>query len=130
MNGDGKFEFGSLAKDRDGRFEFENAVAWMGHSVAMFHNRFGIEDAEGIDWQRLSILVEEVGEYASCINRGNDEEKLEELADVVYVALGTLELSGEAGRKALLRVANKNNAKTHDTHEFNPETRKLVKRRR
>ena len=72
--------------------------------------------------------MEEVDEHANAINKGHPvDEVLKEMADIAYVALGTLELAGEDGVDAMLQVVDKNNSKTTATHKLNPKTGKILR---
>ena len=109
---------------------FPDAATRMADSVEGFHRHFGIEAGrDGIDFHsRLTLLMEEVGEHANAINKGHPiDEVLKEMADIAYVALGTLELAGEDGVDAMLQVVDKNNSKTTATHELNPKTGKILR---
>ena len=109
---------------------FTDAATHMADSVEGFHRHFGIEvGRDGIDFHsRLTLLMKEVGEHANAINKGHpNDEVLKEMADIAYVALGTLELAGEDGVDAMLQVVDKNNSKTTTTHELNPETGKILR---
>ena len=99
--------------------QFVEATENLARSVVAFHGRFGAEPVPLS--ARLTLLMEEVGEHARAINR-NESGALEEMADVVYIALGTLELAGEEGTAALQQVALKNNRKTPDLYEFRAGT--------
>ena len=103
------------------------AVEKLAWSIHDFHERFDCEF--GDPFSRHLLLDEEMGEVAKDINRGNDDAALEELADVVFVALGTLELARHEGIMALLNVAIKNDAKTNETHARNARTGKIERRR-
>ena len=109
---------------------FTNAATHMADSVERFHRNFGIEAGrDGIDYHsRLTLLMEEVGEHANAINKGHPvEEVLKEMADIAYVALGTLEMAGDDGAQAMMQVVDKNNSKTTTTHKLNPNTGKILK---
>ena len=105
---------------------FPKVVADFAESIREFHQRFGCEF--GSENSRLAMLHEEFNEHS--LEVGIDESKaLHELADLAFVALGTLELAGEAGIDALRVVAAKNGAKTSETHERNESTGKIQRRR-
>ena len=109
---------------------FTDAATHMADSVEGFHHHFGIKGRrDGIDYHsRLTLLMEEVGEHANAINKGHPvDEVLKEMADIAYVALGTLELAGEDGVQAMMQVVDKNNSKTTATHELNPKTGKILR---
>ncbi len=74
---------------------------------------------------RLSMLVEEIGEHAEALNKERVyPESAQEIADVLYVALGTLFLMDSkgdqayAGTEAVRWVTAKNNQKTPATHHM------------
>ena len=85
----------------------------LAEEVENFHNRF--PEQEQTPSERVSMLTEEVGEYAQAVNKGDLGKAHEELADVIFVALGTLQ---KANAEAWLdRVREKNERKTTKTHE-------------
>ena len=107
-------------------------------SVYDFHKRFGLEpwdipytDDEYLSKlrERLALLMEELGEVAKDLNRGNVMDGVAEVADVAFVALGILYSTGSLGGGAAKAVALKNDAKTHTTHYFDRQTGKIIKRR-
>ena len=79
------------------------------------------------DATQLAILIEEVGELARAILRGDRESASNEWADVLFVVL-KLPLICNLDQSAMKTVAEKNNAKTTLTHYTNSEG-KVVKRR-
>lgn len=56
------------------------------------------------------------------------ERAAHELADIMYVLLGTLEHAGQTGIDALAAVVAKNDAKTEATHMLHPVTGKVVRK--
>ena len=85
---------------------FTDAATQMADSVERFHRHFSIEAGrDGINYHsRLTLLMEEVGEHANAINKGHPvHEVLQEIVDIAYVALGTLELAGEDGAQAMMQ---------------------------
>ena len=100
-------------------------------AIVNFHSRFNCEFGLSID--RWNMLFEETKEYRDEIKANSSyttptEAELEEVADVAFVALGTLHLAKEAGILALDKVARKNNSKNETTHFKNSETGKITKR--
>ena len=113
--------------------EFSIAASIFAGSIENFHIRFDCE--LGTSKERYDILAEEFREYfaEALLNtvKGNEEfseAELEELADVAFVALGTLHLAGKAGIDALIEVMLKNNGKTWDTHFRSTETGKITRK--
>ena len=119
------------------RQEFLESVTLIAGSVYDFHNRFGIP-AISINGSsdaafdrlrtRLAFLIEESGEHSRELNQGNLRNASEELADVAFVAMGTLLELNELGAQACQTVAAKNNGKTQETHYFDAGSGKLIKR--
>ena len=102
-------------------------------SIKSFHERLPCELSDL--HKRLKIVQSEMEEAkleADALLSGGDELNyrlfLEEMADVSFLALGTLELAGEEGRRALRIVTRKNNAKTPETHYKDPKEGKWVRR--
>ena len=121
------------------RSEFTSSVSQMAGAVYDFHERFGLsaveartapEEALAKLRTRLSLLIEEVGEHATELNRGNLNEAMAELADVAFVVLGTLLVLDESGRDASHQVTVKNNGKTAESHALSQSSGKLVRRPR
>ena len=118
--------------------DFVNASAELADSIASFHERFDVtllehrkpEEVTQILQERISIFVEELGEHAKEVNKGNWLLAAQEMADIAFVALGTLEVMGLTGAVAMRSIAEKNNAKTHETHEFNYETGKILRKQK
>ena len=96
-------------------------------SVQDFHRRFGIPNTPLPE--RLGLLMEEVGEHAGELNRGNDTEAVKELIDVLYIAMGSLDMiDPETAKAALRETAAKNNAKTLDNYVFRHGLGKVIRR--
>ena len=119
------------------REEFVAAVAEMAASVFDFHQRFDVpsiarlpQDPDGLAVlrSRLAFLVEETGEHAKELNRGELGDASTEMADVAFVAMGTLLVLDRLGGEALRSVAAKNNAKTLETHLVDETSGKLVRK--
>ena len=119
------------------REEFVGAAARLAGSVYDFHARFdipNINDKTPADdvfprlCTRLAFLMEETGEHARELNQGCLDRAADEMADVAFVALGTLLELDTSGAKACLAIANKNDKKTLQTHMVEPSSGKLVRR--
>ena len=72
--------------------------------------------------------MEEVGEHAAELNRAELDLAAEEMADVAFVAMGTLMELNALGASACREVADKNDKKTLQTHMVEPSSGKLVRR--
>ena len=121
------------------REEFVAAVSRLAESVFDFHSRFEIpnlsvndpaEDALPRLCTRLSFLAEEIGEHARELNQGVLDRAAGEMADVAFVAMGTLLELDTVGLRACNEVAIKNDRKTLQTHMVEPSSGKLVKKAR
>jgi len=115
--------------------DFVHAVRTLAVSVDEFHRRFeidriapssSVEDTLDALRQRLSLLDEEVGEYARALNRGDMEDASKEAVDVAYIALGTIHRLGSAGVDACREVARKNDAKSPSAYSKRPATGKVL----
>ena len=96
------------------------------------HARFGLQAepdmSQYVMRNRLALLLEELGEHTAALNRDMEERAVKKLVDMLYVTLGTLELVDEnLVGSALSAVADKNNAKTEETHRYHPDSGKLVR---
>ena len=119
------------------RQEFVEAVSRLAESVYDFHARFdipNINDKTPSDdifprlCTRLAFLMEEVGEHAAELNRAELDLAAEEMADVAFVAMGTLIELNALGATACRKVADKNDKKTLQTHTVEPSSGKLIRR--
>lgn len=119
------------------RDEFTAAVSRLAESVYDFHCRFDIpninankSDASAVPrlCARLAFLMEEVGEHARELNIGALDDAAAEMADVAFVAIGTLLELNALGVSASIQVANKNDKKTLQTHFIEEASGKLVRR--
>ena len=119
------------------REEFVTAVSRLAGSVYDFHDRFDIpnlNDKSHYDdpfprlCTRLAFLMEETGEHAKELNQGVLDRAVDEMADVAFVAMGTLLEMDSLGAIACREVANKNDKKTLQTHMVEPSSGKLIKR--
>ena len=119
------------------REDFVSAVSRLAESVYDFHARFDIpnlNDKTPADdvfprlCTRLAFLMEEVGEHAAELNRAELDLAAEEMADVAFVAMGTLMELNSLGVSACRKVADKNDKKTLQTHMVEPSSGKLVRR--
>ena len=109
----------------------------MAGSVFDFHQRFDVpsfdqlsQDPDGLALlrSRLAFLVEETGEHAKELNKGELGDASVEMADVAFVAMGTLLVLDRMGNDAMRSVAAKNNAKTSETHRVDKTSGKLVRK--
>ena len=119
------------------RDDFILSISELAKSVYDFHERFSVPTVDTISnpdeslskiSERVPLLIEEIGEHAKALNKGDLVESILELADVAYVVLGTLLILDNAGKNASEKVAKKNNLKTNDTHIRVESSGKLVKR--
>ena len=119
------------------RDEFIAAATRLTASVYDFHARFGIPNLNANSpaecavprlCARLAFLMEEVGEHSHELNVGALDAAASEMADVAFVALGTLLELDARGAAAAIEVANKNDNKTSQTHFVEAASGKLVKR--
>ena len=117
------------------RASFVEGIRAIAESVYSFHDRFDIPRVDTADTeatlealrQRLAIIAEEIGEYASALNQGDVEDAASEAADVGYVALGTILRLGDLGRLACIEIARKNDAKVPSTHSERSSTGKVLR---
>ncbi|MCY4580098.1 MAG: hypothetical protein OXD31_13770 [Chloroflexi bacterium] len=121
------------------REEFVSAVSRLAESVYDFHARFDIPNLNGKNslddpfprlCTRLAFLMEETGEHARELNQGVLDRAADEMADVAFVAMGTLLELDSVGANACQEVAIKNDKKTLQTHMVEPSSGKLVRRNR
>ena len=119
------------------REDFVSAVSRLAESVYDFHSRFDIPtiNAKVSESEvfprlctRLAFLMEETGEHARELNQGALDRAADEMADVAFVAMGTLLEMNALGASACHDVANKNDNKTLRTHIVEPSSGKLVRR--
>ena len=119
------------------RDEFLSTISRIAGSVYDFHERFSVpmvdspsspEESLVTLRNRLAFLMEEVGEHAKELNKGNLEDAAIELADVAFVVLGTVLTLDVSGEQACLVVARKNDSKTSETHAIEESSGKLVRR--
>ncbi|MCH7786131.1 MAG: nucleoside triphosphate pyrophosphohydrolase family protein [Chloroflexi bacterium] len=119
------------------RDEFISTISRIAGSVYDFHERFSVpmvdspsspEESLVTLRNRLAFLMEEVGEHAKELNKGNLEDAAIELADVAFVVLGTVLTLDVSGEQACLVVARKNDSKTSETHAIEESSGKLVRR--
>lgn len=121
------------------REDFVSAVSRLAESVYDFHTRFDIPtiNAKAAEddifprlCTRLAFLMEETGEHARELNQAALDRAADEMADVAFVAMGTLLEMDALGASACHDVANKNDKKTLHTHMVEPSSGKLVRRTR
>lgn len=106
--------------------QFLTSVTYLAESVYDFHERWSdlatsYENFAKAMAIRLPLIREEVVELWEEVSAAkiNPEKLCLEAADVLYVALGSMVKLGIAGEQASYKVANKNNAKTKQTHFVN-----------
>lgn len=109
---------------------FVRAVADLAASLYDFHERWGFgsfnpRPLRDVFAERYPILDEEVGEFRREIAQEHRRAAGEELADVLFVALGDAEVLGDDAIKAIRIVAGKNRAKTRQTHAVAPSGKLL-----
>ena len=121
------------------REEFVAAMARIAESVYDFHSRFGLpmvgaglSPEQGLETlrTRLPYLVEEIGEHSKALNNDDFHDALLELADVAFVAAGSVLTAGAPALDACADVARKNDAKTLDTHYLEQSSGKVLRRPR
>lgn len=97
------------------------------NSIVNLYARFGLTEREVPILDRQRIFMEEVTEFLqestiySQINGAESEPAIEEAVDVLFTTFGVLiamNVSLDEVSKAMKAVIDKNNAKTHETHEF------------
>ena len=119
------------------REEFLAAATRLAASVYDFHVRFDIPNLNANSpadcavprlCARLAFLMEEVGEHSHELNVGALDDAASEMADVAFVALGTLLELDALGAAAAHQVANKNDNKTRQTHIVEASSGKLINR--
>ena len=130
-------QFSTDDMDNISRQDFLDSIRRIAGSVYDFHDRFGIppisvngsSDAAFDRLRtRLAYLVEETGEHSRELNQSNLLDASQELADVAFVAMGTLLELDDMGSEACHVVAAKNDRKTRETHTFESGSGKVVKR--
>lgn len=112
------------------KHRFVRAVADLAASLYDFHERWGFgsfnpRDLRDVFAERYPILDEEIGEFRREIAQDHRRTAAEELADVLFVALGDAEVLTEDAIKAMQIVAAKNRAKTRQTHAIAPSGKLL-----
>lgn len=126
-----------MPSDNISRQEFVAAISRLAESVYDFHTRFNIPNLNEKSHSdeifprlctRLAFLMEEVGEHARELNQSDFDRAASEMADVAFVAMGTLLEMDSTGANASHEVAGKNDKKTLHTHIVEPSSGKLVRR--
>lgn len=119
------------------REEFVAAMARIAESVYDFHSRFGLpmvgagltpEQGLAMLRTRLPYLVEELGEHSKALNNDDLHDALLELADMAFVAAGSVLTAGSPALDACADVAEKNDAKTLDTYYLEESSGKVLRR--
>jgi hypothetical protein len=98
-------------------YKGDTALTTLWDSTVAFHERFDTLSEPGFDDAQLRVLFEEFYEFVDAMHKGNSE--LLELTDFIVVAIGLLVRRGyELGQlqMAMIKVAEKNDAKTLATH--------------
>ena len=101
--------------------------------MSEFHRRWGIDREREVaplptEWllSRSALIAEENAEFAAA---GSWEDVAEEAADVLFVAIGTLDMLPDGlAVRAIRTVIDKNDAKTDATHFIHPTTGKVTRR--
>lgn len=86
-------------------------------STAAFHKRFGTMEEPDFEDAQMRVLFEEFYEFIDAMRKGYGQAS--EFADFIVVGMGLLMASGyklEQLQAAMTRVAEKNDAKTLETH--------------
>lgn len=97
--------------------EPKDALTTLWDSTAAFHKRFGTMEEPDFEDAQLRVLFEEFYEFIDAIHKGYSQAS--EFADFIVVGMGLLMASGyklEQLQTAMTRVAEKNDAKTLETH--------------
>lgn len=102
-------------------------------SIERFHDRFhlpppNVEELLYVLHSRIGLMLEEFGEHQKALNRSNLGHAIDEAVDMVYVTLGTLYMMDQAADGAVRAVVEKNDAKTLETHYFDPISGKVRRR--
>ena len=106
------------------------ALRELAESVSDFHERWGESgfwEVGGREWleSRRRLLSEEIEEF---VDAENEDHMIHEAVDVLFVALGTLDLlPADKAAAAMREVARKNAGKTANTHRRDPETGKVTR---
>ena len=106
------------------------ALRELAESVSDFHERWGEEgfwEIGGREWleSRRRLLSEEIDEF---VDAESEYHMIHEAVDVLFVALGTLDLLPADKTSAAMReVARKNAGKTANTHRRDPDTGKVTR---
>jgi len=114
----------------DKRQQFVRAVADLAASLYDFHERWGFgsfnpRELRDVFAERYRILDEEIREFRDEIASDHRRRAAEEIADVLFVALGDAETLADDAITALHIVAAKNRAKTRQTHAIAPSGKLL-----
>ena len=113
--------------------DFGNDLIDMARSVSDFHTRWGIDRqgrSDTLPFQWLSARSRLIAEENIEFETADDWDAMaEEAADVLFVAIGTLDLlPDQLVARAMRRVTAKNDAKTGATHYVHPKTGKVTRR--
>jgi len=115
------------------RKEFVDAVGFMADQVWDFHERWGLppfdcskKSAKMAISERQHILEEEIVELSDAVKSGDTTEISDEVADVLFVAIGHAQSLLSSGISGIKRVTIKNAKKTKQTHKIRLDTGKLL----
>lgn len=95
----------------------ESPLRELYQSTHNLYKRFGLKPTKGAVHRKL---VEEVAEVVHELYQGNDYALVHEIADAIVTLLGVAinrNIPVELVENAMAQVADKNNAKTQETHE-------------
>lgn len=106
-------------------------------SSEMLNRRFGINP---VNQDVLVIFSEEVREFVEAYSNyrisnfeGYKKDIVEEFSDVLVTGFQVMRAAGITDVNEVIegiaKVIAKNDAKTHETHEFDPTSNKIVRRR-
>ena len=115
------------------RKEFVDAVGLMADQVWDFHERWRLppfdcskKSAKKAVSERQPILEEEIVELSDALKSGSVTEISDEVADVLFVAIGHAQSLLSPGIAGIKRVTIKNAKKTEQTHKIRSDTGKLL----
>ncbi len=102
--------------------DLANAIDLLALSTASLHERFGVPQLDPQSTEQITmrqaLLASEGSEMFEAAIYDNPEGVLEEAVDCLVFALGTVQLLGVDCIPWILEVIRKNDAKTHETHEY------------
>ena len=92
------------------------------NSVQRLHDRFEFSKVDGdlgdLLRRRLSLMVEELGEFAKALNHDDIDAACDEVADMAFIVLGYLITINAylPENQSVERAIAKNDAKSPETH--------------